>query len=386
MRARWHFIAWATIVIALTAGQVFRSQAFAIPLALAAAALGVAFDRWQQAGRANENLERDIRTLTTVYHESPRTIRRWLTPEFIDDSIRNLLAASLDSEELGHGYWDQAVKPFLGESERGYKSGWRYQIDLADLNGRIPVMLEGQEICSFDPDRHRRLHTTVSYTQRIPNPTEMCYVAAVFEGMSLPAWFKRPNLLLREVVEVPQDLIEGLRDRPKTPTELPETFEQDPGVDAMDTPVVQLAASVLGATVLVGDQLLEPVSLYVDQSGISWGFRLEDELRADLQSSAEIRVNLETFMARRQRYFPVVIGAPTRNPSIQFNYGLTDIEAVTTEVFFSAERPWDAKLRAAHDSYKRVDILTELDDWVFAGSGCIFAWWENEAAALRAPD
>lgn len=381
VRARWHFIAWATSVLALTAGQVFVGQAFAIPLALAAAALGVTFDRWQSAGRADENLERDIRALTTIYHESPRTIRRWLTPEFIDDSVRNLLAAALDSEDLGHGYFEQAVRPFLRESERGYKAGWRYQIDLADLREPVPLALDGRELAAMEPSAHRRLHTTVSYTQRIPDPPEMYYVAAVFEGVALPAWFKRPNFLLREVVEVPAGLIEGLGDRPMSPPDLPGVYHPGPAVELLGTPTADLASTVLAATVVVGEQLLKPVSLYLDASGISWGFRLDDVLREQLRASTEIRVDLETFMSRRQRYFPVVIAAPTRNPTVQFNYGLTDIATVETEVFFSAERPWDAKLRTEHEAYRRVDVLTEMDDWVFAGSGCMFAWWDDAEPA-----
>lgn len=381
LRARWYFVAWATIVLGLTAGQVFVGRAFAIPLALAAAALGVAFDRWQSAGRAGEDLARDVRALTTIYHESPLTIRRWLTPSFIDDSIRNLLAAALDSEELGHGYWEQAVKPFLRESERGYKAGWRYQIDVADLHDPVPLVLDGSVLATIAPDTHRRLHTTVSYTQQIPDPPEMYYVAAVFEGRSLPAWFKRPNFLLREVVEVPAGLIDVLRHRPQSPPALPGVYQPGPAVEILTTSIAELAATVLAPTVVVGERLLAPATLHIDAEGISWGFRLDADLRDQLRASTEIRVDLETFMSRRQRSFPVVIAAPTRNPVVQFNYSLTDIAKVETSVFFSAERPWDAKLRTAHDAYRRVDVLTEMDDWVFAGSGCTFAWWDDERAS-----
>jgi hypothetical protein len=376
VRARWNFIAAAVVVVVLTGLQLAIGEVFAIPLAIAAAVLGVAYDRWQDAGRADENLERDIRALTTIYHESPRTIRRWLTPSFIDDSIRNLLAAALDSEELGHGYWEQAVKPFLREYERGYKSGWRYQIDLADLHEPVPLVLDGRELAVILPSAHRRLHTSVSYRQQIPDPAEMHYVAAVFEGAALPEWFKRPNFLLREVVEVPEELIDGLRDRPPSPSELPTSYELGPATELLGKPPATLAKTLLSASVVVGELQLQPCSLHLDASGISWGFRLDEELRAQLRASTEIRVELETFMSRSQRYFPVVIAAPTRHPTVQFNYGLTDITAVETQVFFSAERPWDARLRTEHETYKRVDVVTESDDWVFAGSGCMFVWWD----------
>jgi hypothetical protein len=129
--------------------------------------------------------------------------------------------------------------------------------------------------------------------------------------------------------------------------------------------------------VTVGEEELEAVSLHFDATGISWGFRLSPQLRDRLKTASQIRVDLETFMSRSQRYFPVVIAAPTRNPTVQFNYGLTDIDCVETQVFFSAERPWDARLRTLHETYRRVDVLTERDDWVFAGSGCLFAWWDD---------
>jgi hypothetical protein len=117
--------------------------------------------------------------------------------------------------------------------------------------------------------------------------------------------------------------------------------------------------------------------LHVDRSGISWGFRLSKKHRDCLRETAHVRVDLHTFMARSQRHFPVVIAAPTRNPTVQFNYSLadaTDVGEVLTEVFFSAQRPWDARLRTKHETYRRVEVITETSDWVFAGSGCVFAW------------
>ena len=376
-RARWQLVVWTVIVVGFATGQILAGAWFAIPLALSSAVLGVAFDRWQGVGRADERMARDLRALTTVYHESPRTIRRWLTPAFIDDSIRNLLAAALDSEELGHGYWRQAVQPFLAESERGYKSNWRYQIDIADLDDPIPLRLDGKDAGAIDGGGHRRLHTSVSYTQSIPAPNEMYYVAAVFESLELPEWFKRSNFLLREVVDVPAQLKAGLADRPRSPSQLPTTFEKGAAQAGVDGDLAGVARQLLKASVTVGEEELEPVSLHFDATGISWGFRLTAQLRERLRTASQIRVDLETFMSRGQRYFPVVIAAPTRNPTVQFNYGLTDIGCVETQVFFSAERPWDARLRTLHDTYKRVDVLTERDDWVFAGSGCLFAWWDD---------
>jgi hypothetical protein len=376
-RTRWRLAFWSLVVVALGIAQWQVGPAFGVLLGVAAAALGVAYDRWSGASREDERFEQDLQALTTVYHESPQTIRKWLTREFIDDSIRNLLAAALETEELAHGYWDQGIAPFLAESKKGFKLGWRYEIDLADLEAPVTVRVpEGDDVC-LEPARHRRLHTSVAYAQRIPNPDELYYVAVVFDGGDLPSWFQRSNFLLREVALLPDELIQQLPEADPALEALPRHFDAEHPAVLTDGPLTEVARQVLHGSVYVGEERLEPAMLHVDRSGISWGFRLSKEHRESLRGTAHVRVELHTFMARSQRHFPVVIAAPTRNPTVQFNYSLTEVEDirdVATEVFFSAQRPWDARLRTRHEAYRRVEVITETSDWVFAGSGCVFVW------------
>lgn len=384
VRARWRLVAWVITVIALGVLQWQVGPVFAVPLGIAAAALGVAWDRWQSASTEDERLEQDLRALTTVYHESPRTIRKWLTREFIDDSIRNLLAAAMDSEDLAHGYWKQGVMPFLLESERGYKTGWRYQIDIADLPHDLSLKLDGKPNVTISAREYRTLHTSVTYEQRVRQPPEMVYVAAVFDIGELPAWFRRSGFLLREVVQSPKDFVENLPAPTDPGSALPAVYERGGPATATLHAQATVAEEVLKASVVIGDKALEPVTLHLDSSGISWGFQLSPEHQEQLRGSCEVSVDLRTYMSREQHHFPVVIAAPTRNPIVQFNYALSpDIRDVKTEVFFSGERPWDARLRTEHGTYCRVDVLTERDDWVFAGSGCVFAWWEPQAHAVQ---
>lgn len=384
-RARWQLAAWVLVVSGLGVAQWRAGPFFAVPLAIAAAALGVAWDRWQSAVADDHRTEQDLRALTSVYHESPLTIRKWLSLSFIHDSIRNLLAAALDSEELAHGYWRQGVLPFLGESARGFKANWRYHIDLADLNRDIELRVDGRTAGSIKCDDYRRLHTSVTYIQRIPRPAEIYYVAAVFEGVDLPAWFKLPNFLLREVVLVPREVIDELPARDAAMERLPARLAPGPMMSAVHEPIGDLAGSLLKARVAVGEQELSPAMLLANQSGISWGFAIDGELREALERGSEIRVEIETFISREQHYFPVVIAAPTQNPIVHFNYAMTDIQRVHTETFFSAERPWDSRLCSRHPDYKRVDIVTEPHDWVFAGSGCIFMWHDSSLSSSDAP-
>lgn len=382
-RARWRLAAWMAIVCGLSVGQWLLGGVFAIGLGIAAAGLGVAWTRWQSAVADDERIEQDLRALTSVYHESPRTIRKWLSPEFVDDSIRNLLAAALDSEEFAHGYWEQGVKPFLRESERGFKANWRYHIDLADLEADVELVLDGRDVGRITCEGHRRLHTSVAYIQRIPNPAELYWVAAVFDGDALPSWFKRQNFLLREVVVVPDAVVAALPAHDPAMERLPESPGHGPTAAALHEPVAGLAERLLSARVVIGEVELRPVALHADRSGISWGFALGDELRERLRRGSEIRVEMDTFMSREQRSFPVVVATPTRNPTVHFSYALTDIERVDVQTFFSAQRPWDARLTSRHLDLKRVDVLTEPTDWVFAGSGCLFAWWDAARPATE---
>lgn len=379
-RTRWRLAAAVVAVSGLGVCQWLVASWFAIPVAVAVAWLGVSWDRWQGAVADDERIEHDLRALTSVYHESPRTIRKWLSTQFIDDSIRNLLAAALDSEEFAHGYWDQAVKPFLSESQRGFKANWRYHIDLADLEADVELERAGQPAGRISRAEHRRLHTSVDYAHRIPRPGEMYYVAAVFESEDLPSWFKRQNFLLREVVVLPPDVTGDLPERDPSMEHLPETFGDGPTTAAIHEPIADLAGRLMRAHVVIGETALQPVALHIDRSGISWGFALDEELRSRLRAGSEIRVEMDTFISRSQRSFPVVIAAPTRNPTVHFSYALTDIERVEVQTFFSAQRPWDARLTTRHLDLKRVDVLTEPTDWVFAGSGCLFAWWEPDRA------
>lgn len=359
-------------MLGLTVAQVKVGGMVAAPLAIAAAALGVAWDRWQTAGAAAGRGEDDLRVLTTVFHESPRTIRRWLTREFIDDSIRNLLAASLNSERLARSYWEQAISPFLEESARGFKSAWRYQVDLIDLDCDVVLSEGGEEFATFAARDYRALRTSVSYVQRIADPAELYYVAAVFSERDLPAWFTKPNFLLREVIDAPIGLAQHLADG-AAPAALPTTLGTLPAPSATD-PRAMLARRLLDARVWFGEQVREPAVLHIDETGVSWGFHFDEAAREALREGCSIRVEIATYVPRAQRSFPVVIAAPTRNPTIEFSYGRTDIDKVQADVFFSAARPWDSRLRTDGADCRRIEVITEPDDWVFAGSGCIFRW------------
>lgn len=378
-RARLNLLLTGLVVLALVVVQVVLTVGhwrwnglIAAPLAFAAAALGVMWDRWMRAGAAMRRSEDDVKLISTLFHESPRHIRRWLTREFVDDSIQNLLAANLDSDELAASFWDQAINPFIAESARGFKSDWRYQIDLVDLDEDVVVRHDDADPARFAVAEHRSLRTTLQFAQRVFDPSALHYVGAVFCEDDLPSWFGQPNFLLREVIDAPQALVDHL-------AAVSQEIQLPGSLDAVaekvsEHPHIALAEGLLGVSVRFGEHLREPKVLRIDRTGVAWGFAFDEVDRQALQSGCTVRIDVQTYVARSRRSFPVVIASPTQNPRIEFRYVQTDIARVDTDVCFAAKRPWDPRLQIEAPDLRRIEVITEPDDWVFAGSGCIFRW------------
>jgi len=102
---------------------------------------------------------------------------------------------------------------------------------------------------------------------------------------------------------------------------------------------------------------------------------LSQELQEAMTKTVEVQIELTTVQRKTQTYFPVYLTSPTRNPTIRFDYSdAQEVGDVEVETFFSAERPYDDRLRHSLKRYRRTEIHTRPDDWVFAGSGCIFVW------------
>ena len=382
LRARF----WALIVLLVSTAVAVGAfalgldwlQILLVPLS---AVLGIVAQEWVTRRRDERQLEQDVVALTAIYYQSPETLRDMLRPDAIDRAIENLLNAALGERDIGSAFWEQSVAPFIHNSGSGYKSDWRYQIDLRDLTAPIEVELEGTEV-TFGEQQYRRLHTTVTYEQQVGRPAEVFYVAAVFGGAELPAWFERENFWLREVTELPPDCMAALATRPATPDVLPSTALEAEAHHAaaqtkgMPQQLLDAANVILHTTVQVGEEVITPEYLHLDGQGISWGFVLRPELQAMLRDGTEVHVELDTLVTRDMRYFPVHLNAPTKHPTIYFNYGQTDLPAgaVSTEVFFAAQRPYDKRLRSEYAAEKRIVVRTEARDWVSRGSGCLFHW------------
>lgn len=349
---------------------------------LATALAGIQLDRLLDARRGRNDFYRDVITLTSVFYQSPATIREFLGMESIEKSISNLLKAALQSDELGAAYWQQSVKAFIDSGERGFKEDWRYSIDMRELPAPVEVEVNPGRHVRFEPHDYRRLTTSLVYRQTVLEPTDIYWIACAFDPDTLPSWFRDPNFLLRELLPLPEGVRFLLRQA------LPQTYPRrwsllrrlGRGRRRRDhARRCETARQIFDAEVRIGGAALTADRVYVDDEGIRWGFTMSPELQSSLRRSLEISVEVRMFQARTQNYFPVVINTPTRHPTIHFNYAMCpEIAGVESEVFFSAERPYDDRLRIISAENRRIEIQTQREDWVLAGSGCVFVWEEHE--------
>ena len=375
--ARWRAVLVA--VAALLAGlgaYVWELDWLQVPLIALSALLGYLVQRAFTKKEEEDQLQQDLVALTAIYYQNPLVIRDMLLPGAIDRAIENLLNAALGDEEMGTAFWRQSVGPFIHNIGSGYKRDWRYQIDMVELDQPRSFELDGVRVEFPDAD-YRRLFTTVTYLQTVENPADVFYVAVVFDATELPAWFKRENFWLRELTELPEACVKVLKKRPSMPPQLPQEsaeIDDETRVEMIGADVTTAASELLSTEVMVGEERLSPSLLYLDGKGVAWGFLPDEAAKESLQRGCEVHVELSTILSKRLHYFPVNLNAPTHHPTIHFNYGRSDLRNVTTEVFYSAQRPYDARLRTEYSDGKRVVVRTEPDDWVFRGSGCIFMW------------
>jgi hypothetical protein len=374
---------WALLAVAATIGIALPAYLddikwLQVVLVVSSGVLGVTLDRMGKRSDDERQLTQDVVALTAIYYQSPGTIRHMLRADYLDRAIENLLNAAIGDSEIGSAFWEQSVAPFIHKRGSGYKQDWRYLIDLVDLDEPIKVEIGGAPY-SLPPEAYRRLHTSVTYTQTVAHPPEIFYIAVVFDGAALPAWFERENFWLRELNLLPADVISALRAMPPTPDLLPTAWSDVPDsvkVTEVLSETENLAGSLMRTTVSFADQILTPKIMYLDSTGLSWGFVIDEDSQAKLRDGCEVHVELETFIPRSMRYFPVNINAPTKHPTIQFTYARTDIPVggVDAEIFFASQRPYDSRLRTHYKAGKRMVVRTEGSDWVFRGSGCIFTW------------
>ncbi len=370
-------LAWRTMIfsgIGVVALLVLAietdSQAVGLVLGVPLLFFAYGFAQWEEARTGHESLRKDVIALTNVFYQDPATISKLLEKEVIYEYLQNLLQAALGDEEFGLGYWQQAVRPFIEGGEKGFRQDWNYRIDLIALDEPVSVSHPHGEF-QIDPQGFWRLGTVATFRQQVTEPHGEYYVGCTFSLQNLPEWFRDEGFLLRELLHL---------GRERT-AELDGLFSTEwigPGGER----AWSAAGTLFRCEIHIADRELEPDAVQISELGIRWRYPIDEELQRKMATGVKVRIAISTFQPRRQSYFPVNITQPTRHPTVQFCYAQTPLTSadVGANVFFSAEEPYRPELVEDGDSAKRIVLQTNREDWVFAGSGCIFVWDDRDAA------
>jgi hypothetical protein len=359
-------LAGVLLVVAVATENQAAGLALAIPLIF----FGSAYEQWREARSGREGLRHDVVALSNVLYQDASMINKVLADEMIHEYLENLLQAALDDEEFGRAYWKQALRPFLEEGEKGFREDWRYRIDLSLLEDSVRVPLPGSNGFAIEPQDFWRLATVASYRQQVKRPRHEYYIGATFSLQNLPEWFRDEGFLLRELAHISPQQKEALA-----------CVFSDEWIDLAgpEGEEARAAADTLfDCDLRLAGQELEPKAVQISELGVRRRYEVGEELRELMADPIAVRIGIKTFQPRTQTFFPVNITLPTRHPSVQFTYCRTPLAPalVGANVFFSAEQPYQPELVERDDDAGRIDIQTERDDWVFAGSGCMFAWRE----------
>lgn len=372
-RLAWYMIVSSAVFIAclLVLALETDNQAVGLVLGIPLVFFSYGFARLQEARSGRESLRKDVIALTNVFYQDPATINKLLEKETVYEYLQNLLQAALGDDEFGLGYWQQAVKPFIQEGEKGFRQDWNYRIDLIALDGPVTVPLPGGEF-QIDPAGFWRLSTVATFRQQVKNAHDEYYVGCTFSLQNLPEWFRDEGFLLRELLHLG-------RERTAELAGLFSTEWIGPGEEE----AWSAAGTLFRCEIHIADRQLEPNAVQISELGIRWRYAIDEGLQQKMAAGVKVRIAISTFQPRRQSYFPVNITLPTRHPTVQFCYAQTPLTSadVGANVFFSAEEPYRPELVEDGDSAKRIVLQTNREDWVFAGSGCIFVWDDEGAAA-----
>lgn len=363
-----------TSIALLVVAIITENQAAGLALAIPLVFFGYAFERWQDARSGRESLRHDVIALSNVLYQDATVINKILDDDMIHEYLQNLLQAALDDEEFGVGYWKQAVRPFLRHGEMGFREDWNYQIDLASLPGTVHVPLPDASDLLIEPQDFWSLGTVASYRQQVKRPADEYYIGCTFSLQSLPTWFRDEGFLLRELAQI----------SPQQKDALAGIFSDD-WIDLSD-PEAQEACAVADtlfySDLRIAGREIKPASVQISELGIRRRYLVTDDLREEMLRPVSIRISIRTFQPRKQAFFPVNLTLPTRHPTVQFTYSQTPLTAseVGANVFFSSEEPYRPELVEHNEEAKRIALQTNRNDWVFAGSGCIFVWCDEDVA------
>jgi len=350
------------------------SVASEIIVALSTGLAGSSIQNYLSVLKRSSDDYAELLTLSSDFYKSPEAINMFLHPEVVEASIENLLRARLGNE-IGSAYWQQAVEPYLEHGRRGFKEEWRYVIDIKALD--VPVVIrDADSAISLDPADYWELHTTLKYKQSAFDSHPEFFIACAFDNDTLPEWFKDPNFFLREIVYLSDTDRSSLTSMLPIHSEAVARAKQPRFGHEEAERRFALASQLFYPQLHIDGSSISPSNVWADERGLRWGFALPKPIQKALSETVSIEIELKTYQHKSQRYFPVYLTSPTRNPEIRLNYSGThgEITDVKLETFLSAQKPYDKGLRILANEYDHCDVSTGPADWVFVGSGCVFIW------------
>jgi hypothetical protein len=228
----------------------------------------------------------------------------------------------------------------------------------------------------IEPERFWALGTVSDYRQHVKLPREEYFLGCTFSLQNLPGWFRDDGFLLRELAHLSSEQAAAL-----APVYSDRWLDPEGAGDA-DEVARAAACAIFRCELRIAGVELKPDGVQIGPLGIRWRYPVGAELREALLGPVQVRIEMRTYQPRHQAFFPVNVTHPTRHPTVQFNYAQTPLtpHQVGANVFFSAEEPYRPELVEHHEEAKRIELHTHRDDWVFAGSGCMFVWRDPGAS------
>ena len=109
-----------------------------------------------------------------------------------------------------------------------------------------------------------------------------------------------------------------------------------------------------------------------------------DDLARLVGHQVTFEYRYSTKMEKTGHVYMQTVVVPTRNVTMEFEYGLVDIGRVNVFDFFVSRRPASIRVARSPDDPRSVGV--ELDDWVFPKSGVLFSWVLASEMLIPFPD
>lgn len=343
--------------------------------------VGLAGGRWRAEREDRSAQEERIVTLGSVFNQSPEVLRDLLQPQRIDGILVNLLKTVLKDDELGESVWGQGVSPLVDAIGRGsVREQLRYDIQLKSISETIDLGLD--DCSALKPDEYDLFETELSYRQRADSLPNELFLGLIFgQGRGL-SWFNQKSFVLREYAPFDVEVLSAIGRIDDPSLSKNPSFIRKLGLRlglAGDSPMAELVERMCAPRLYLGDLELKPKGAFLDRDATGvHGLAIRYELSRDMRRAmlegdlVEIRAQLSFPAPVALSSFPVHMSELTRGAEVRFDFGASEIETVSADLFFSGHDPFRTGwFRTRPDC---LVVASKGNEWLFRGSGVVFSW------------